>query len=79
MALQSNKSESESYSIFNFQITKVLRTWEIYIGGENLNNFMQHDPILNASEPFAQEFDGSSVWGPVTGRKIYGGVRIKIF
>ena len=73
------KSESESYSIFNFQITKVLRTWEIYIGGENLNNFMQHDPILNASEPFAQEFDGSSVWGPVTGRKIYGGVRIKIF
>jgi hypothetical protein len=34
--------------------------------------------ILAADEPFGEYFDASMVWGPVSGRLMYGGFRYKI-
>lgn len=67
-----------AFSNINAQITKVFKNWEYYLGGENLNNFKQKAPIINASDPFAAHFDASMVWGPVAGRVIYAGFRWKI-
>ena len=58
------------------QITKVFKKWEVYLGGENLLDYTQHNPILNAANPFDQGFDATRVWGPLMDRKIYAGVRV---
>ena len=67
-----------AFSNINAQITKAFYKFDVYIGGENLNNFMQKDPILGAKDPFGKNFDASMVWGPVIGRMIYVGLRFKI-
>jgi outer membrane receptor for ferrienterochelin and colicins len=74
-----DETYSPSFIQMNAQISK---TWndkfEVYAGGENLTNYMQHDPVLNAHDPYAPGFDASMVWGPVMGRNIYAGLRYKI-
>ncbi len=67
-----------AFSNINAQITKAFFKWEMYVGGENLNNFTQKDPIIGASDPFGKNFDASMVWGPVIGRMVYVGMRYKI-
>ncbi len=71
-------SYSPDYFIYNAQVTRIFKNLEVYFGGENLSDFMQKDPIVNPSQPFSSTFDASSVWGPIMGRKIYGGIRLKI-
>ncbi len=65
-----------SYVVMNAQVTRNFRKWNIYVGSENLTNFMQHDPVISADDPFSDYFDSSLIWGPVHGRKIYAGFRI---
>lgn len=71
--------QSPSYVQMNAQISK---TWneklELYIGGENLTNYLQPSPIIGAANPFSGPFDASMVWGPVMGRNIYAGLRLKM-
>ena len=63
----------------NSQLTRIFsQKFEVYIGGENLNNFKQDNPIIFASDPFNKDFDGSIVHGPIFGRSIYMGFRFKI-
>ena len=52
--------------------------FDIYLGGENLSNYFQKDVIIAADQPFSPYFDAALVWGPVTGRMIYTGLRFKI-
>jgi hypothetical protein len=66
---------SPKYTILNAQVTKFYKKWEIYIGGENLTNYKQHNPIIASDDPFGPYFDASNIWGPVSGVKIYAGVR----
>ena len=63
------------YPIFNAQITKNFKTWSIYLGAENLANFTQKNPIIDAENPFGGNFDSAMIWGPIHGRKIYVGFR----
>lgn len=72
-------SSFSSYTIMNFQVTKLFRKWDMYLGIENLTNFRQHNPIISASDPYSPYFDASMVWGPITGRKIYAGIRMLIW
>lgn len=67
-----------AFSNINAQITKAFYKFDVYIGGENLNNFTQKNPILGANDPFGKNFDASMVWGPVIGRMVYVGLRFKI-
>jgi hypothetical protein len=68
-------SYSPVYTILNAQVTKFYKRWEIYAGGENLTNYKQHNPIIANDDPFGPYFDASNIWGPVSGVKIYAGVR----
>jgi outer membrane receptor for ferrienterochelin and colicins len=67
---------SPNYTILNAQVTKFFKRWEIYLGGENLTNYKQHNPIIAADDPFGPYFDASNIWGPISGIKIYAGVRL---
>lgn len=72
------KRNSDRFYTVNAQVTRAFKRWDVYVGGENLLNFRQPDPIMGASDPFGSDFDGSMVWGPITGRVIYAGLRYRI-
>ena len=66
------------YSI-NSQITRVFSNkFEVYLGGENINNFKQDNPIIMASDPYNKDFDASIIHGPIFGSTYYMGLRFKI-
>ncbi|QRR02076.1 TonB-dependent receptor [Dyadobacter sandarakinus] len=69
---------SPSFYNLNAQVTRTFPKWDIYLGGENLTDFRQKNPIMGANEPFGDHFDAGMAWGPVTGRMIYAGIRYKI-
>ena len=70
---------SERYSLLNAQITKVFsNAFEVYVGGENLTNVQQENPILGSNAPFGSNFDTTIVYSPIFGRAIYTGLRFKI-
>lgn len=60
------------------QVTKKFKHFDIYLGGENLTNFRQNDPIAEYWKPFHTHFDASMAWGPVAGITVYAGIRLKI-
>lgn len=71
-------TDFKAYTVVNAQITKYFRRWSIYVGAENLFDFKQSHPIIDPENPRGDNFDGSMVWGPVHGRKIYAGLRFNI-
>jgi len=71
-------NKSPEFFTYNGQITKVFKYWEVYVGGENLTDFRQKNPVINADAPFEPGFDATNIWGPVMGRKIYLGFRYTI-
>ena len=70
---------SPVYPMFYAQVSRKIRDWEVYVGCENIANYMQQDPILNAADPFSPAFNSSSVWGPLMGRKFYVGLRFNLY
>ena len=63
----------------NAQITKVFSPkFEVYLGGENITNVRQSNPVLAASDPFGTNFDTTFVYGPIFGSMYYAGLRFKI-
>ena len=70
---------SPRYPIFFAQVTRKLGRFDIYLGCENIADYRQHDPILNASNPFSTGFNSMNVWGPLMGRKFYMGLRFNLY
>ncbi len=67
------------FSVMNAQITKTFsKTFEIYVGAENLGNYKQKNAILGSNDPFGSYFDSSMVYAPVFGAMYYAGLRFKI-
>ena len=64
------ESNFNAYTVVNAQITRYFRRWSVY--------YKQSHPIIDAENPRGDNFDGSMVWGPVHGRKIYAGLRFNI-
>jgi outer membrane receptor for ferrienterochelin and colicins len=71
-------AHSPSFEKLLGQVTYQTKRWEAYVGGENLTNYTQDNPIIGASEPFGPNFDAAMIWGPVTGPMLYAGFRFKI-
>jgi len=72
-------NRSDDFVLVHAQLTRVFNSaFEMYLGGENLGNFRQANPIISAENPFNSYFDASLVWGPVFGRMVYAGLRFKI-
>ncbi len=72
-------SYSPAYMQVSAQVSKQFNTkMEVYIGVENLTNYVQPQLILSNAQPFGQYFDASMIWGPVNGRLIYIGLRYGI-
>ena len=81
--LMNNPRDSYEYVDPHFsimsQITRVFSNkLEVYVGGENINNYKQENPIIMANNPFDPSFDASIVHGPIFGSIYYAGLRYKI-
>ncbi|MFC2133036.1 TonB-dependent receptor domain-containing protein [Bacteroidota bacterium] len=73
------REKSPDFLLVNAQITRSFNNiFDLYIGVENLFNFRQNNPIIDPGNPNGQFFDASLIWGPVTGRMIYSGLRYKL-
>ncbi len=70
---------SPAYPMFYAQVSHKIRDVEVYVGCENILDYMQDDPILNPNDPFSPAFNSSSVWGPLMGRKFYIGLRYNLY
>ena len=67
-----------SFEQLSMQVTRYFRRWSIYVGGENLTNFKQKNPIIDAANPWGDNFDSTMIWGPVHGAKAYVGIRFNL-
>ncbi|RZN82401.1 MAG: TonB-dependent receptor [Winogradskyella sp.] len=71
--------ETPTIGTLNLQVTKVFSPkFEVYVGGENVTNVRQPDPIISANNPFGSNFDSNFVYGPIFGSMYYAGLRYKI-
>ena len=66
---------SDIYPMFFAQVTKKFNMVDVYVGVENLSNYTQKNPILNADTPYSKDFNAAMVWGPLMGRMFYAGLR----
>jgi hypothetical protein len=72
-------SQTPVYAVVFAQVTKRFKhNLEIYLGGENLTNFVQQDPITEPFIPYHTHFDSMMAWGPLVGTTIYAGLRYAI-
>lgn len=70
------KSTSPDYVMLNAQATRIIKkNVEFYVGGENLTNYVQSNPIIQAENPNGEYFDSSLIWAPIFGRMFYFGLR----
>ena len=67
-----------SYTLLSAQVTRRFRRWNIYVGGENLTNYKQNNPIVSEVDPYSPDIDSTMVWGPTMGYKLYAGIRYNI-
>jgi outer membrane cobalamin receptor len=70
--------KSRMYPMINAQITHIYKKFDFYIGGENLTNSVQKNPIIDAANPFGSKFDATNIFMPITGINIYVGIRYAI-
>lgn len=70
---------SNPFSKLNAQVTKVFsKQFEVYLGGENILNYKQDNPILAAYDPFGAYFDSTIIHAPIQGANVYAGLRFNI-
>ena len=70
--------KSPTYAMINAQITHIYKKFDFYLGGENLTNSTQKNPIIDAANPFGSKFDATNIYMPITGINIYLGIRYAI-
>ncbi len=78
--LEANRRATQSPDLvmMNTQVTKnFTEVLDIYVGMENITNVRQNDPIIAVNDPYGSNFDASMIWGPIFGRMMYIGIRLK--
>lgn len=77
--LLADDSHSPSYPMLFAQVTHKIGKADIYAGCENITDYRQSTPVIEASNPFSTAFNSMNVWGPLMGRKFYVGVRFNLY
>lgn len=70
---------SPRYPMFYAQVSRKLGKFDLYVGCENIADYIQKDPIRGAENPYSAAFNSMNVWGPLMGRKFYIGMRLNIY
>ncbi|MEY5000281.1 MAG: hypothetical protein RLZZ211_317 [Bacteroidota bacterium] len=70
--------QGKPWALLNAQVTRNWKHFEAYMGGENLLNVMQQNPIISTQNPFGSNFDATEIWSPIMGWNVYLGLRYTI-
>ena len=70
---------SPVYPMLFAQITRKFSSVDVYVGAENLTNYKQKNPIIDAANPYGADFNSSVIWGPLMGIKVYAGLRFTLW
>lgn len=66
---------SSDFFTVNAQINKSFKNGlELFVGVDNLLDYKQNNPIVNADNPYSPYFDTNFTWAPIFGRNIYVGL-----
>lgn len=68
----------KAFPTLNAHITRNFRHWSVYVGGENLTDYQQKNPVVGASNPWGKDFDATMIFGPLHGAMFYVGFRYNI-
>ena len=68
----------KTFPQLNIQVTKNFRNWAVYVGGENLTGYRQKTPIIDAANPWGDNFDATMVYAPIHGPMVYAGFRFNL-
>jgi len=71
--------ESNRYGMLYFQVTKKFRGLDLYAGVENITDYTQKEPIIDAANPYSWDFNAAMVWAPLMGRMYYFGLRLTLW
>ena len=79
-------AKSPVYSTHDLKITKEFSNvnesegvgFEAYFSAENIFDFTQGSPLVNAANPFSPDFDTIYTWGPIVGRTFSLGFRLNM-
>lgn len=74
----SQDNRSGVLPMLNAQVTHVFKRFDFYIGGENLLDYRLDNPLVDADNPFGNNFDATRVWAPIAGINVYLGLRFSI-
>ncbi|MBR7169623.1 MAG: TonB-dependent receptor [Alistipes sp.] len=72
-------SHSPEYPMYYAQVTRKVGRFDLYVGCENIADYRQKEPIMNAANPYSSAFNSMNVWGPLMGRKFYFGLRFNLY
>lgn len=72
------QGEASPYIYMLGQITRRFKQFEVYVGVENITDYVQEIPVIGADNPFSQAFDASVVYAPLMGRLVYVGLRLNV-
>lgn len=68
-----------AYEQVNAQITRNFHKVSVFIGGENLTDCKQKNPIIGAENPWGKNFEPTMIYGPVKGLMAYAGFRFNLY
>lgn len=74
-------TRSPLYSVHDIQTSFVLPhrpSISLYSAVKNVFNYTQGSPIVDAENPFSEDFDPNYVWGPIQGRRVIFGMKVGI-
>lgn len=70
---------AENHNNINVQITRVFSPrFEWYIGGENITNDKQVNPVMGADNPFGTNFDTTLIHSSILGATYFTGIRYNL-
>ncbi len=80
------RRESPAYSTHDLKITKEFTNvnsqngigFEVFASVENIFNYKQDSPLVDAANPFGPDFDTIYTWGPIIGRTFSLGARLNL-
>lgn len=69
---------SDDYVQLQSQLNYTNKSWEFYIGTENILNYTQHQAIIDPANPNGSYFNAAEIYAPVAGIKPYAGIKFRI-
>ncbi|MDR9363891.1 MAG: TonB-dependent receptor [Balneolaceae bacterium] len=77
---------SPAYSTHDLKVTKEFSNvnssngigFEVYVSAENIFDYTQGSPLVDARNPFGPDFDTIYTWGPIVGRTFSLGARLNL-